>query len=68
VKEYEKLRPISPSVTKHAALIALARVEGKSTVNYLSADQQQKLQSYTKSILASNASIAFEDLFEMSVK
>jgi hypothetical protein len=49
-------------------LIALARVEGKSTVNYLSADQQQKLQSYTKSILASNASIAFEDLFEMSVK
>ena len=68
VKEYEKLRPISPSVTKHAALIALARVEGKSTVNYLSADQQQKLQSYTKSILASNASITFEDLFEMSVK
>ena len=68
VKEYEKLRPISPSVTKHAALIALARVEGKSTVNYLSADQQQKIQSYTKSILASNASITFEDLFEMSVK
>ena len=68
VKEYEKIRPISPSVAKHAALIALARVEGKSPVNYLSVEQQRKLQSFTKAILGNNANLAVAQLFEMSAK
>ena len=68
VKEYEKLRAISPSVAKHAALIALARVEGKSPVNYLSADQQKKLQSFTKAILADKSDFSVAELFEMSAK
>ena len=68
VKEYEKLRVISPSVAKHAALITLARVEGKSPVNYLSADQQKKLQSFTKAILADKSDFTVAGLFEMSAK
>ena len=68
VKEYEKIRPISPSVAKHAALIALARVEGKSPVNYLSVEQQRKLQSFTKAILGNNANLGVAQLFEMSAK
>jgi 5-methylthioribose kinase len=68
VKEYEKLRVISPSVAKHAALIALARVEGKSPVNYLSGDQQKKLQSFTKAILADKSDFTVAELFEMSAK
>ncbi|MEY3935704.1 MAG: hypothetical protein RI901_1134 [Actinomycetota bacterium] len=68
VKEYEKIRSISPSVAKHAALIALARVEGKSPVNYLSVEQQRKLQSFTKAILGNNANLAVAQLFEMSAK
>jgi Ser/Thr protein kinase RdoA (MazF antagonist) len=68
VKEYEKLRAISPSVVKHTALIALARVEGKSPVNYLSPDQQVKLQSFTKAILANTANLSVSNLFEMSAK
>jgi aminoglycoside phosphotransferase (APT) family kinase protein len=68
VREYKKLRPIDQSLAKHTALIALARVEGKSTVNYLSNEQQRKLQSFTKSILASSNSTTVEELFEMSAK
>jgi hypothetical protein len=55
-------------VAKHAALIALARVEGKSPVNYLSVEQQRKLQSFTKAILGNNANLAVAQLFEMSAK
>jgi 5-methylthioribose kinase len=68
IKDYEKLRAISPSLIKHTALIALARVEGKSPVNYLSPDQQVKLQSFTKAILANTANLSVSDLFEMSAK
>jgi 5-methylthioribose kinase len=67
-REYQKLRPIDPSLAKHAALIALARVEGKSTVNYLSESQQKKLQTFTKSILAASSHTTVEGLFEMSAK
>jgi hypothetical protein len=62
------LRRISPSVTRHAALIALARVEGKSPVNYLSTDAQQKLQVFTKDVLASSENLSVSELFKMSAK
>jgi len=67
-KEYEVLREISPSFTHHAALIALARVEGKSPVNYLTPSQQHKLQKHTKSLLARDAKLSLLDLFEMSAR
>jgi 5-methylthioribose kinase len=68
MKEYQTLRRISPSVTRHAALIALARVEGKSPVNYLSTDAQQKLQVFTKDLLASSENLSVSELFKMSAK
>jgi len=67
-KEYELLREISPSFAHHAALIALARVEGKSPVNYLTPNQQHKLQKHTKSLLARDAKLSLLDLFEMSAR
>jgi len=67
-KEYEVLREISPSFAHHAALIALARVEGKSPVNYLTPSQQHKLQKHTKSLLARDAKLSLLDLFEMSAR
>ena len=66
--EYAQLRSISPTVAKHAALIALARVEGKSPVNYLNQVQQKKIQSFTKAVLADNAKLPVANLFEMSAK
>ena len=68
IKEYEKLRVISPSVAKHAALIALARVEGKSPVNYLNDGAKEKLQRHTKKLLSSNDVISVEQLFEIRAK
>ena len=68
VEEYQVVRRISPTLTKHAALIALARVEGKSPVNYLSAGAQHKLQTFTKAILANNGNLSVTELFEMSAK
>jgi hypothetical protein len=43
-------------------------VEGKSPVNYLSVEQQRKLQSFTKAVLGNNANLAVGELFEMSAK
>ena len=68
VEEYQGVRRISPTLAKHAALIALARVEGKSPVNYLSAGAQHKLQTFTKAILANNGNLSVTELFEMSAK
>jgi len=68
VEEYQGVRRISPTLTKHAALIALARVEGKSPVNYLSTGAQHKLQTFTKAILANNGNLSVTELFEMSAK
>ena len=67
-KEYEVLREIPPSFAHHASLIALARVEGKSPVNYLTPNQQHKLQKHTKSLLARDAKLSLLDLFEMSAR
>jgi aminoglycoside phosphotransferase (APT) family kinase protein len=64
VAEYEMIHPISPSLTLHTALIALARVEGKSPVNYLNPQQQEALQTLTKSILAQRTSTNILDLFQ----
>jgi hypothetical protein len=49
-------------------LIALARVEGKSPVNYLSTDQQAKIQKFTKEILLSDSNISINKLFEMGAR
>ena len=49
-KEHSEL-PISNSVAHHIALIALARVEGVSPVNYLEPSEQAEVQRLTKKIL-----------------
>lgn len=66
VSSYEKIRPISKSLSLHTALIALARVEGKSPVNYLDKAQQDQLVKYTKGILGAGEEISVNQLFEMS--
>ena len=66
VSSYEKIRPISKSLSLHTALIALARVEGKSPVNYLDKAQQDQLVKYTKGILGADVQISVNQLFEMS--
>jgi hypothetical protein len=52
----------------HTALIALARVEGKSPVNYLDSNKQSTLVSYTKDILGKGEEISIVDLFQRSKK
>lgn len=66
VQEYQRLRRVSASVTRHAALIALARVEGKSPVNYLSPEAQRKIQIFTKSILEKSSNLTITELFEVN--
>lgn len=51
------------SLPKHVALIALARVEGVSPVNYLDEPAQQKLVAITKAALL-DSTMTFEQLFE----
>ena len=54
---------VSDSLPHHVALIALARVEGVSPVNYLDESSQQRLVAITKSALLDSA-MTFEALFE----
>lgn len=49
-KQHAKL-PVSYSVAHHIALIALARIEGVSPVNYLSTESKEKVVKLTKKIL-----------------
>jgi 5-methylthioribose kinase len=63
---YEEIRPIASSLSLHTALIALARVEGKSPVNYLDTSKQSALVSYTKDILGKGDQISIVDLFQRS--
>lgn len=63
---YENLHLISPSLALHTALISLARVEGKSPVNYLNPAQQQKLQIFTKKALTNSKITNARDLFDLS--
>jgi 5-methylthioribose kinase len=64
ITSYREIRSISESLSLHTALIALARVEGKSPVNYLDKAQQDKLVKYTKGILGAGNSIPINQLFE----
>jgi 5-methylthioribose kinase len=64
VAAYEDVREIAESLPLHTALIALARVEGKSPVNYLDEGKQNQLVKYTKGILGAGNSIPINQLFE----
>ena len=64
VAAYEDVREIAESLPLHTALIALARVEGKSPVNYLDKQQQAQLVSYTKGILNAGKEISINQLFK----
>jgi len=66
ISAYEEIRPIASSLSLHTALIALARVEGKSPVNYLDTSKQSALVSYTKDILGKGDQISIVDLFQRS--
>jgi len=68
INAYEVIRPIDSSLYLHTALIALARVEGKSPVNYLDSSKQSALVSYTKDILGKGEEISIVDLFQRSKK
>jgi 5-methylthioribose kinase len=68
INAYEVIRPIDSSLSLHTALIALARVEGKSPVNYLDSSMQSALVSYTKDILGKGKEISIVDLFQRSKK
>ena len=64
ITAYESVRDISNSLPQHTALIALARVEGKSPVNYLDKDKQNQLVGYTKGILGAGKEISIQQLFK----
>ena len=66
ISAYQQIRPIASSLSLHTALIALARVEGKSPVNYLDTSKQNALVSYTKDILGKGDQISIVDLFQRS--
>ena len=53
---------VAKSLPHHVAVIALARVEGVSPVNYLDEAGKARVQSVTKAALA-NPQITFEGLF-----
>ena len=54
---------IAKSLPQHVALIALARVEGVSPVNYLDEPAQQKLVAITNAALL-DSTMTYEQLFE----
>ncbi len=54
--------PVANSLPHHVAVIALARVEGVSPVNYLDESAKARVQSVTKAAIA-NPDITFEGLF-----
>lgn len=54
---------VAESLPHHVALIALARVEGISPVNYLDQSSQERLVALTKSALL-DSDMSFEKLFE----
>jgi 5-methylthioribose kinase len=55
--------PVAESLPRHIALIALARIEGVSPVNYLDQSAQQRLIAITKAALL-DSGMSFEMLFE----
>jgi 5-methylthioribose kinase len=65
---YQAIRDLPESLAHHTALISLARVEGKSPVDYLDSSQQKKLQTYTKEVLSNPIGIDTHKLFDSSQK
>ncbi|MDP1852505.1 MAG: aminoglycoside phosphotransferase family protein [Candidatus Planktophila sp.] len=68
LSKYEASHSISSSLPLHTALIALARVEGKSPVDYLNKSAQVKLQKFTKNILRNRDVVDARKLFELSAR
>jgi len=68
LSEYEAIHSISSTLPLHAALLALARVEGKSPVDYLSESAQVKLQKFTKHVLLNKDMIDSRKLFDLSAR
>ena len=56
---------ISSTLVLHTALITLARVEGKSPVNYLSQSEQEKIQLLTKKVLLDQKTEDVITLFDL---
>ena len=56
--------PFAPSLYRHLALIALARVEGLSRVDYLDAEGQEDVRITTKSALSRSGDTHPLELFE----
>jgi hypothetical protein len=54
---------VATNLKDHTALIALARVDGVSLVNYLDSSKQERVRSITRQILASPSA----DLMELFV-
>ena len=63
---YLEQSQISETLVLHTALIALARVEGKSPVNYLSKSEQEKIQLLTKKVLLDQKTGDAMTLFDVS--
>lgn len=68
LSEYEASHSIGSNLPLHTALIALARVEGKSPVDYLSESAQSKLQRFTKHILLNRDVDDARKLFDVSAR
>jgi len=58
---------VAVSLPRHIALIALARVEGVSPVNYLDESAQQRLVAITKAALL-DSDMTFSQLFESALR
>ncbi len=58
--EAQSRNPISVSLPNHIAIIALARVDGVSPVNYLTPAQQEELRSAMKAILSGESTELME--------
>jgi len=63
---YQEQTEVSETLVLHTALIALARVEGKSPVNYLSKSEQEKVQLLTKKVLLDQKTADVMTLFDMA--
>ena len=62
---YLELNQIAPTLVLHTALITLARVEGKSPVNYLSQSEQEKIKLFTKNVLLEQKTEDVMALFDL---
>lgn len=63
---YQEQTEVSETLVLHTALIALARVEGKSPVNYLSKSEQEMIQLLTKKVLLDQKTADVMTLFDLA--